>query len=46
MRVVGVIVATKARTVRPPHVSGDRDGDQRRKSEPAPIVSSFDSSSW
>ena len=46
MRVVGVVVVTKARTVRPPHVSGDRDGDQRRESEPAPIVSSLDSSSW
>ena len=44
--VVGVVVVTKARTVWPPHVCGDRDGDQRRKSEPAPIVSSLDSSSW
>jgi hypothetical protein len=44
--VVGVVVVTKARTLWPPHVCGDRDGDQRRESEPAPIVSSLDSSSW
>ena len=44
--VVGVVVVTKARTLWPPHVCGDRDGDQECGPVPAPIASSLGSSSW
>ena len=46
LMVVVVVVVTKARTARPSVERGDRDGNQRRKSEPAPTVSSLVSSGW
>ena len=46
LMVVVVVVVTKARTARPSVERGDRDGNQRRISEPAPGVSFLVSSGW